>query len=86
MALIVQEVMNMNAAQTGRTSNVPTMHPTGIGNIPSCSDELFIHDKPCLDFIYTPKDNVRVQVWVPVTAVACLHVNNLPCCIKAYSK
>lgn len=62
MALMVQEVMDMNARATGRTRDVPTAAPAHIGAIPPCSSELFIFDKPCLDFVYTPKDDARVQV------------------------
>lgn len=62
MALLVQEVMNMNASMTGRIKELPISHPENISSIPACSSELFIHTKPCLDFVYTPKDDTRVQV------------------------
>jgi hypothetical protein len=62
MALLVQEVMNMNAAATGRIRDLPTSYPAHISSIPACSSELFIHTKPCLDFVFTPKDDLRVQV------------------------
>lgn len=62
MALMVQEVMNMNAQETGRIRDVPATYPAQINSIPACSSELFIHTKPCLDFIFTPKSDARVQV------------------------
>lgn len=62
MALMVQEVMNMNAEMTGRIRDMPATYPEQITSIPACSTELFIHTKPCLDFIFTPKDDARVQV------------------------
>lgn len=62
MALLVQEVMNMNASMTGRIRDLPTAHPEHIRSIPACSSELFIHTKPCLDFVFTPKNDSRVQV------------------------
>lgn len=65
MALMVQEVMNMNARRTGRIRDIPTTVPEQIGSIPACSSELFIYNKPCLDFIFTPKDDARVQVGGP---------------------
>lgn len=62
MALMVQQVMNMNARRTGRIRDVPTTFAEGISSIPDCSSELFIYNKPCLDFIFSPKDDARVQV------------------------
>jgi hypothetical protein len=62
MALMVQEVMDLNARLTGRTRDVPSTLPERIGSIPPCSAELFIYDKPCLDFVFTPKDEPRVLV------------------------
>jgi hypothetical protein len=62
MALMVQEVMDMNARRTGRTQDVGMTVPANISNIPPCSSELFIYDKPCVDFVYTPNNNPRVKV------------------------
>ncbi|KAF8059445.1 ABCA9 [Scenedesmus sp. PABB004] len=64
LALLVQEVMGVNARRTGRIRDAPVSEPVGIGPIPACSSELFIHTKPCLDFIYTPNDTDAVQAIV----------------------
>lgn len=62
LALVVQEVMGVNERRSGRIRNEPVSVPTGIGAIPACSSELFIHDKPCLDFVYSPNSSAVVQV------------------------
>lgn len=62
MALMVQEVMNMNAQMTGRIRDVPAATPEAISSIPACSSELYIYNKPCLDFVYTPSNDSRVRV------------------------
>lgn len=78
MALLVQEVMNMNASMTGRIRDLSTAYPEHIRSIPACSTELFIHTKPCLDFVFTPKNDSRVQVrallagWQPAGAKCCM--------------
>lgn len=71
MALMVQEVMNMNARRTGRIRDIPTTFPESISTIPACSSELFINDKPCLDFIFTPKDDARIQVCAGLPTITC---------------
>lgn len=71
MALMVQEVMIMNERRTGRIRDIPTTFPEPISSIPACSSELFIHDKPCLDFIFTPKDDSRIQVCAGLPLVTC---------------
>lgn len=62
MALMVQEVMNMNAQLTGRIRDVSTAVPVSISSMPACSSELYIYNKLCLDFIYTPRNDSRVEV------------------------
>jgi hypothetical protein len=76
MALLVQEVMNMNASMTGRIRDLPTAHPELIRSIPACSSELFIHTKPCLDFVFTPKNDSRVQVRTAAGGLGSLQVQH----------
>lgn len=62
LALLVQEVMAVNARRTGRIRDTPVTAPAAISSIPDCSTELFIHNKPCMDFVYSPVNSTKAQV------------------------
>jgi hypothetical protein len=62
LALIVQVVMAANTRRTGRIRDTPFSSLSDISSIPDCSDELFIFNKPCLDFVYTPNNDTTVKV------------------------
>jgi hypothetical protein len=62
LALIVQVVMAANSRRTGRIRDTPFSSLSDISSIPDCSDELFIYNKPCLNFVYTPNNDTTVQV------------------------
>lgn len=62
LALVVQEALEANARRTGRIRDAPTSVPVPTSSIPNCHTELFIHDKPCLDFIYTPNNDTTIKV------------------------
>ncbi|WIA36227.1 hypothetical protein OEZ86_007561 [Tetradesmus obliquus] len=64
LALIVQVVMAANSRRTGRIRDTPFSSLSDISSIPDCSDELFIYNKPCLDFVYTPNNDTTVKAIV----------------------
>lgn len=67
LALVVQEALGANARRTGRIRDTPFSQAADVRSIPNCHAELFIFDKPCLDFFYTPNNNDTIKV-----TVACL--------------
>lgn len=62
LALMVQEGLQANTRRTGRTRATPVSTPQRIASIPDCSLDLFINDKPCLNFVFTPFKNEVVRV------------------------
>lgn len=62
LALMVQEGLQANTRRTGRTRATPVSIPEHIGGIPDCSSDLFINDKPCLNFVFTPYHNEVARV------------------------
>eukprot|EP00775_Hariotina_reticulata_P004500 gene4500-4753_t len=73
LALMVQEGLQANTRRTGRTRATPVSTPQRIASIPDCSSDLFINDKPCLNFVFTPFKNEVVR-----TIVAAVLENNDP--------
>eukprot|EP00878_Enallax_costatus_P029372 GHUV01031840.1.p1 GENE.GHUV01031840.1~~GHUV01031840.1.p1 ORF type:complete len:329 (+),score=71.38 GHUV01031840.1:170-1156(+) len=73
LALVVQEALGANARRTGRIRDTPYSQAADVSSIPNCHTELFIFDKPCLDFFYTPDNNDTIKA-----IVAAVQKNNNP--------
>jgi hypothetical protein len=62
MALIVNLALNANNAEQMRYRAVYSSTPEPIKPVPDCSEDLYMGDKPCMTFLYTPSTDPEIQV------------------------
>jgi hypothetical protein len=62
LALVVNLSLNANFRSQDRVKNVPVTTPVLITDIPDCSQDLYIGDKQCVTFLYTPDNDTVINV------------------------
>eukprot|EP00775_Hariotina_reticulata_P013231 gene13231-13362_t len=61
LALIIQLSLDANNKREQRIRESEVAEVTSISNIPDCHQDLYIRDRPCITFIYTPNSSAVVD-------------------------
>jgi hypothetical protein len=66
LALVMQLALDASLAAEGRYRPIQTGVRQPVESIPDCNDDIYIHDRPCVTLIFTPKTSSAAQVsaWV----------------------
>jgi hypothetical protein len=62
LALVMQVALDASLSVEGRYRPQTTGIRLGVGSIPDCNRDLYIHNRACLTMVFTPNTSSAVQV------------------------